>query len=281
MGVRPYPLPPLVTLSTGASWLRPSTFFRIAREADADGVDLDLSGRPLPDPRRVVAAAERHDVPVRSVWAPRPGLWTGWRSDRVLAVAAAMVRLTGAGYLVIDGPVADDGSVSQSAVTGMTEAAHNLVSPGARVIVALRDRHLEGGRRHLVQMTALRRLAEEWEFGVALDLSGSPDARWEAEAAVARLGARLTMIRLPADATSGPGGGGNRAAVRALAAAIDGGHPAQFAIVPGVPFWQSGHAPALARACADARRRIAERHSAVEEQRVLDAFPHPWQEHRG
>lgn len=281
MGARPYPLPPLVTLSTGASRLRPSTLFRAASDAGVDGVDLDLSGRPWPDPRRVAAAAERHNVAVRSIWVPRPGIWTGWRSDRAMEVTAALVGATGAGFLVIDGPVGNDGSLSRSAMTRLTEAAHGVAPPGTHVVIALRGRHLEGGRRHLVQMTSLRRLAEEWEFGVALDLSGTLDARWEAEAAVSRLGARLTMIRLPANAASGPSSGGNRVAVRALAAAMDSGYPTQFAVVPGVPFWQSGYVPALARACATAKRRIAERHSVVEEQRVFDAFPHPWQEHRG
>lgn len=281
MGVRPHPLAPLVSLSTSASWLRVPTFCRVAREAGADGIDLDLSGRPLPDPERVATVAERHGIPIRSVWVPPPSIWTAWRSERALAAAVSVVRLTGAGCLVFPAPIGGDGSVSRSAVAGLSETALGLCPPRTRVVVALQHRHLEGGRRHLAQMTALRRLAEEWELGIALDLSGAVDARWEAEAAVSRLGARLMLIRLAADAAWGTSGGGSRVAIRALAAAIDGGHPVQFAVVPGLPFWQSGHAPALGRAYSSARRRIAERHAMVDEQRVFDAFPPRWQEHRG
>lgn len=281
MGVRPQPLPPLVSLATGAAFLRLSTLFRVARDAGADGIELDLSGRPLPDPQQLVAVAKRHGVPVRSVWVPRSSLWTGWRSLRGLEAAAALARAAGAGSLIVESPMAGDGSVPRIAITARVEAARLLLRPGTRVVVALRHRHLEGGRRHLVQMTTLRRLAEEWEFDVALDLTGALDARWEAEAAVSRLGARLTMIRLPTDVAAGSARSANRAAVRALAAAIDGGHPAQFAVVPAVPFWQSGHVPALARTYADAKRRIADRYATVEEQRTLDVFPYPWPGSRG
>lgn len=281
MAFRPQPLPPLVSLSTAPSLLRLSTLFRLAQSAGADGIDLDLSGPPLPEPSRVAQAAERHGVPVRSVWMPRASVWSGWNADRARTAAAAVARATDAGIFIIEGPITSDGGVPRSAVTALTETARPLLSPGTRIVVVLRPRHLEGGRRHLVQLTAWRRLAEEWEFGIGLDLSGPVDGRWEAEAAVSRLGSRLTLMRLPSDVVAAPATGARRAAVRAFAAAIDGGHPAQFAVVPGAPLWQSGHVAGQARRFAETRRRITERYTLIEEQRALDVFPHPWPGQRG
>lgn len=272
MGTRPSPIPPLLTLSTSpVPLLRLSTWFRIARDAGLDGLDLDLSGRPLPGRGRLLAMADRHDVPIRSVWVPRTGIWTGWRLEQGMAAAAALANVTAAGCLVVDAPPPANGVFAPAALSGRSDALRALVTAKTRVVMTVRARHLEGGRRHLVQMTALRRMAEEWEFDLALDLVGTIDPRWEAEAVVSRLGRRLTMIRL-----GGAGTTRHRTSIRALAAAIDGGHVARFAIVPRVPVWQAGHAPAMARAGAETRRRIADRYSAVEAQRFLDVFPHPW-----
>ena len=281
MSTRPLPVPPLVTLSTSAVPLpRPATWCRIARDAGVDGVDLDLSGQPLPRPGRLLATAERLDVPIRSIWVPRSGIWTGWRFEYGMAAAAALANATAANWLVIDAPAAVNGAFPLAMLTARTEALRARLTSPIGVVVAMRPRQLEGGRRHLVLMTALRRMAEEWEFDVALDLVGVIDPRWEAEAVVSRLGNRLRMIRVGSDVVREPGNGRNRASVRALAAAIDGGHLNRFAIVPKVSVWQMGHAAALARAGAAARQRITDRYSAVEEQRILDAFPHPWPGHR-
>lgn len=278
MGRRPFPVPPLLTLSTSAlPLLRSSTWFRIARDAGLDGLDLDVSGRPLPNAGRLLAMAERHDTTIRSVWVPRPGFGSGWR----FAAAVALANAIGAARLVVEAPPATDGVVAPAALLDRCESVRGLLSGQTRVVVALRPRHLEGGRRHLVQMTVLRRMAEEWDFDLALDLVGTIDPRWEAEAAVSRLGSRLTMVRLDGDILAGPGIARHRSSARALAAAIDGGHADRFAIVPRVPVWHGGQASALARAGAEARRRIADRHSSVEEQRILDVFPHPWPGQRG
>ena len=47
-----------------------------------------------------------------------------------------------------------------------------------------------------MQLGALRHFAEEWDLGVALDLTGRLDPTWEAEAAVTRLGQRLQLLRV-------------------------------------------------------------------------------------
>src|SRR3712207_9486683 len=96
-------------------------------------------------------------------------------------------------------------------------------------------------------MTALRRLAEEWDFAIALDLIGPVDPRWEAEAPVSRLGSRLTLIRLVAQAAIGSAFGRHRPGARALAAAVGGGPATNVVIVPRGAILQSARTPALMR----------------------------------
>jgi len=107
-----------------------------------------------------------------------------------------------------------------------------------KVVVGLPSTALKGGRPHLVQLGAIRRFAEEWDISVAVDLAGQFDPTWEAEAAVARLGERLGLLRISASAPSRAAVGRDRVACRALHAVIDGGHGVGIAVAPGrlVPF---------------------------------------------
>ncbi|MDP9363149.1 MAG: hypothetical protein M3Q10_02760 [Chloroflexota bacterium] len=132
-----------------------------------------------------------------------------------------------------------------------------------------------------MKLTALRRLAEEWDLGIVLDLAGPIDPRWEAEAAVARLGARLVLLRLDADVASGLSYGRARPAARALLAAFDGGHPTEFAMVSRPSAWSWRWEQTLTEACGIAARRVRTRYAAVEKERVADAYPRPTREHRG
>src|SRR3712207_4021036 len=78
MDVHPRPLPPILTLSTRASrLLRLSTFAAVADHARLDGLDLDLSRRPVPTPVEVRSAANRAGIPVRSIWVPARGARPG------------------------------------------------------------------------------------------------------------------------------------------------------------------------------------------------------------
>ena len=106
------------------------------------------------------------------------------------------------------------------------------------VVLGIPSTSLKGGRPHLVQLGGIRRFAEEWDLSVALDLSGQFDPTWEAEAAVARLGERLSLLRISASAPSRSAVGRDRVACRALHAAIDGDHVLEVAVAPArwVPF---------------------------------------------
>jgi hypothetical protein len=96
--------------------------------------------------------------------------------------------------------------------------------------IGLASSALRGGRPHLVQLGGLRRFAEEWDLSIAIDLSGNFDPTWEAEAAIARLGDRLSVLRLRAAAASRSAIGLNRVACRALHAAIERGRYTDIAI---------------------------------------------------
>lgn len=275
-------LSPVVTLSTRASpRLRLTTFARVAIVAHLDGLDVDLSERLPVVPSDVIAAVERYAVPVRSVWVPNIGPWTNWRREHVTDAAATIARASRAAMLVVDLSAGGAGKPVRAAITASTIALRSSLRAETRMCVAVRARQLEGGRAHLVEMTALRRLAEEWDFEIALDLTGPIDPRWEAEAAVARLGARLRLIRLETEVASGPAHGRGRMATRAFSAAIDGGHAMEFALVPRCPIWRWNRAGVMTGACDTAGRRVRARFAAVEAQRVADAYPPPFPKHRG
>ncbi len=89
-----------------------------------------------------------------------------------------------------------------------------------------------------MQLGGIRRFAEEWDLTVAIDLSGQFDPTWEAEAAVARLGERLAILRINASAPSRAAVGRDRVACRALHAAMDRDHFLEVAVAPvkTVPF---------------------------------------------
>ena len=124
----------------------------------------------------------------------------------------------------------------------------------ARVLLGLGSAQLRGGRPHLVQLGALRHFAEEWDLGVARDLTGRLDPTWEAEAAVTRLGKRLHLLRVHDSAPSRTAIGLDRVACRALHAAIDREHPLLVAVAPS----RLTPLPVTPRAAAVNARRAAD-----------------------
>lgn len=98
--------------------------------------------------------------------------------------------------------------------------------------IGLRPAQLVGGRRHLTDMSVLRRVCEEWGIRVAIDATTVADLGWEAEAAVARLGTRLGMLRIGTRGANSHATGHDRVARRALAAAIDAPQPVTISLLP-------------------------------------------------
>lgn len=127
-------------------------------------------------------------------------------------------------------------------------------STPSRLLLGLDTSQLRGGRPHLVQLGALRHFAEEWDLGVALDLTGRLDPTWEAEAAITRLGQRLQLLRIRDTAPSRNAVGLDRVACRALHAALD----RESSLTVAVASSRLSPLPATPRAVAVNARRAAD-----------------------
>ncbi|MDQ3693640.1 MAG: hypothetical protein M3464_08435 [Chloroflexota bacterium] len=186
-----------------------------------------------------------------------------------------------AGTLAIDlgGP---DGHIASPAVLiPWVAQTRRHVSRDCRLLVAIRGRHLVGGRPHLAELTALRHLAEEWDLGIALDLAATVDPTWEAEAAVFRLGNHLRLIRVPTSALDKFAIGKDRVISRAVAAAIDQGMPPEIALVPTVPLIQVASRRAKLADIDRAVEAIVNRVASMKAQRAQFLDQGLWPNRRG
>ena len=196
-----------------------------------DGLDVDATSSLGAWLAARLAASDAPDVPVRSLWLPAGELQSS-------AAAASSKTLQTASRM-------HDCCVVATLPAGTTLhelTGHLALAAGAYqslpVVLGLPSTALKGGRPHLVQLGGIRRFAEEWDLTVAIDLSGQFDPTWEAEAAVARLGERLAILRINASAPSRAAVGRDRVACRALHAAMDRDHFLEVAVAPvkTVPF---------------------------------------------
>jgi len=235
MDARPTSRLPELSVANGSSGLiRLGDLAHIAEAAGVTAISLDLSSSWA---RWLVSRQALPAVRVASVWLGQP-----WKRDRPAPALQydrfAMSHRLNAATLAIDlgGP---DGRIASPAfLIPWVAQTRRRVSRDCRLLVAIRGRHLVGGRPHLAELTALRHLVEEWDLGIALDLAYTVDPTWEAEAAVFRLGNHLRLLRVPTSALDRFAIGKDRVISRAVAAAIDQGMPPEIALVPTVPLIQ-------------------------------------------
>lgn len=197
----------------------------IAAASGISGIDVDATSPLSAWLAARNGAASTPYIPVRSIWVPLQGL----RNSRTQRLIDRLVP----------GP-----QVKQPLVVTVVPAASSLrtlardlepartLSETRPLAIGLSSSSLRGGRPHLVFLGGLRRFAEEWDLTVAVDLAGGFDPTWEAEAAIARLGERLSLLRIRASAPSRAAVGQDRVACRALHAAIDRSRVIDFAICP-------------------------------------------------
>jgi hypothetical protein len=220
-----------VTLSTRKTLMPASMAQHSAAAAGVDGLDIDATSTVGAWLATRLGESVANNVPVRSVWLGAEDLHTA-RSRRVLD--GITQRQPDARPLVV--------AVLSSAYTlrdlTRTFEPERLISQPWPVALGLSSSALRGGRPHLVQLGGIRRFAEEWDISVAVDLSGQFDPTWEAEAAISRLGDRLSILRITAAAPSRTAVGRDRVACRALHAAIDRDQELDIAVtaVKSVPF---------------------------------------------
>ncbi|MBW3631711.1 MAG: hypothetical protein KY456_01650 [Chloroflexi bacterium] len=220
-----------VTLSTRKMLMPASLAQDSAAAAGVDGLDIDATSTVGAWLATRLRESVTNSVPVRSVWLSAEDLHSA-RSRRVLELITQ--RQPEARPLIV---AVLPGAYSLRDLT-RTFAPGRLNSQQWPVALGLPSPALRGGRPHLVQLGGIRRFAEEWDLSVAVDLSGQFDPTWEAEAAISRLGDRLSVLRITAAAPSRTAVGRDRVACRALHAAIDRDQELDIAVtaVKSVPF---------------------------------------------
>jgi hypothetical protein len=240
------PAVPRFALSTRSSpLLGPAEYARIVQRASIAGLDVDL----------VVSGWRRHALrgsPPRGVAAA--SLWVPASADsRSPDFVAPWVER--AALVIVE--EAGDGGADRRIQLGAAIRLREVVPATVGVALAVRPRNAEGGRSHLVRLSMLRNLAEEWDLGLALDLTGSIDWLWEAEAAVARMMPRLRLLRLLHPLPALDGHVRARLTQRTIAACADNGYDGWISIVAALPVWRWRSADALERAASAATERLA------------------------
>lgn len=258
----PSPGSPALLLSSGVSpVLSVASLARIAEEAGFGGLDLHLRhrqwpnlGRPIPRPA-ATAHGHRSIVVWVSAGAPGPS------ADPWAATVREVLRLLALGpdRIVLDLTPTMVGDQSRAEIVGLVETIRRVAGTQIAIAVALDSRSLIGGRTHLAQLTLLRRLAGEWDFEIALDLTGTIDPQWEAEAAIVRLGPRLRLVRFGGASVVGRWTLDSRLSARALAAVLQRSEPIAVSLEPPLQPWQRVRPLAVHRAALEARSCIGAR----------------------
>lgn len=230
------PNPPFLTLSsTACRWMGLAGVDRVAQMAGVKGVDLELKPSLVRELLRE-DAGQKLDTPVASIWIAGELRSSGqiWRRTFSAEEIAQAILACGPTRLVLDRPQATS-DFSSELIRAVRERGRGL----ARVTIAIRSDQLEGTRDHLSALAALRRTAEEWDYDLALDLSGPIDPRWEAEAALSRVLPRVTVIRVGSLTSRPPNNARARLTHRALAFALDQGYQDNISVAPYVPLWRA------------------------------------------
>jgi hypothetical protein len=249
--------PIAVSFSTHGSWMPGWMAQHVAAVSGVAGLDVDA----VSTVGAWLASQWGHKQPpyvqIRSIWIP----YHGFQSTRTRRFVDELIEHQGdEPPLVI---VTVPGTSNLRALARDLDHLRTMADTWP-LGIGLASSSLKGGRPHLVQLGGFRRFAEEWDLTLAIDLSGSFDPTWEAEAAIARLGDRLGLIRLRASAPSRTAVGQDRVACRALHAAIDRSRAIDVATCSAhvFPF------PTTPRAAAQSTRRAAD---YVEERTALHA----------
>jgi hypothetical protein len=236
-----------VSFSTRGAFMPAWMVQHVTAVAGLDGVDVDATSPLGAWLAARMGTAEKPYVAVRTIWIPADGVRSSRNRRLIDATIAHQAEAPPLVVIMLPGA---------STVRELARSSEALRAAAEhwRVAMGLPAAALRGGRPHLVQLGGIRRFAEEWDLFVALDLSGRFDPTWEAEAAIARLGERLAVLRVPASAPSRGAIGRDRVACRALHAALDRERPIDIAISPvrPVPF------PITPRAAANSAHRAAE-----------------------
>ncbi len=254
-------LGPAFTLSTLCSpVIGLSQIHAAACEAGLQGIDLDLA-----TPFRRWRHA--HQVPIPgsaitewTIWLPSGGFHGDHLDSRLAAMWEQMAHKGQQVTVIVPEDGANASVMASRQLRQATALQRQQTTPG-RVALALHPRNPDGGHAHLVHLSTLRAIAEEWDLDLALDLTGHVDWLWEAEAAVYRMMPRLSLIRLIFPLPRLDAHVRTRMTRRVLAAAIDAGFAGTIALAVPLPPWHWRDVRALARVAASAASQLSERFS--------------------
>jgi len=233
---------PTILIGTDSTMLgRPMIGPSQASAAGLHGIDLDLRRAwRSPGPGSL---ADDTSIRVRSVWLP--ALYTGpfaaQRAERLASFLEHATAHLGLRTLILPKP----GSSRAHGVPLGPVAGDIATRMGARIALRLgAETLLERSGSHLEHVANMRRIAEEWDMDIALDLTSPDIERWEAEAALVRLFPRLTLVRIrPAHDGDGlPGTTSEaRASLRTIGMLADQGYSGTITIAPEpvAPSWMS------------------------------------------
>lgn len=255
------------TILLGAQASRLGTIDGIVRDMSEQqffATDLDLRSTWIaPSWTRVATDASRSMMRVRSAWIA--GVITGPAARSRLLRLETLLRgcKDELGLRTIVIPRAAHLRRGSSIGPSIKEIVADRTKASARVAVGIRAIDYANDRRHLDELVATRRMAEEWDLDIALDLTGNVSLSWEAEAAIVRLMPRLTLVRLHSwIGVSGMDRSRERQAIalRTIAMLADQGYAGSISLLPHSALWWSGPAAIGSGPEALARELILDRY---------------------
>jgi len=238
-------------------------------------IDLDVTGRRFSDVERLRQALNDANVSVRAIWLPdREDVTFARRQKALPDLVGRLAEAIIPESIVVDRPM----NRADFPQAQLLRDLRSSIRPQTRIVYVIRPSALAGTRDHLADLTALRRNAEEWDIDLALDLHGTINPKWEAEAAITKLRSRLTVVRFGPLPSHPPGRGRERATTRVLATLADSLYEGVIVISPQILPFRYPTVGALARSCAETATLIRSRYGAVQAalpERVRRELRHP------
>jgi hypothetical protein len=257
---------PTILVGSDATLLgRPTVDAGNASSAGLFGLDLDLR-RAWRSPSE--ADTDRlNGIRVRSVWLPTRygGVAVEQRTERLRSFLAEAAMRHGLRTIVIS-PRATAENVPINVI-----AHEQAEAAGIRLALEVRAETLLDERGpHLTRVANIRRVAEEWDLDIALDLGAGDLAGWETEAALMRLFPRLKLVRI--GPMHGPGGRhtvtpGASVSMRTVKMLADQAFGGVISVLPKTPqssWWSWASQPSLAMAVA-AREEILAAYNRIDQ----------------
>lgn len=171
---------------------------QLAAASGLIATDLDVrSAWRMPAVDQLRIAHRNEPVRIRSIWLPSgmTGLFARIRTEDLTELMRVSRDDFGLQTLILPRDRVGNGGDAIHLKTAR-DLASRRTGRKIRLALGLQASDFRHDRWHLDQLLGLRRMAEEWDLDLALDLSGNVSPTWEAEAAVLRVLPALTVVRL-------------------------------------------------------------------------------------